>query len=81
MPGGMLAEHQSLHPTGPGNTLACQEHCISSSSQAEAALSSFTEGRKENESLRLADLSPVWKSLIWHLVVFFLHRRKSVGAP
>ena len=72
MPGGMLAERQSLHPAGPGNTLACQEHCISSKSHgpAEAALSSFTEGRKENESPRLADLSPVWKSLIWHLVIF-----------
>lgn len=68
MPGGMLAERQSLHPAGPGNTLACQEHCISSKSHgpAEAALSLSTEGRKENESPRLADLSPVWKSLTWH---------------
>lgn len=60
MPGGMLAEHQSLHPAGPGNTLACQEH----GHQLQVSQ------RKENESPRLADLSPVWKSLIWHLVIF-----------
>lgn len=61
MPGSVLSDVQSPHPAGPGNSLARQEHSLSSKSPcpAEAALSKLTKERKEKESLRRSGLSPV----------------------
>lgn len=68
---------QALETPWPGkNTISSKSH-----GPAEAALSSFTKGRKENESPSLADVSPVWKSLHILALSFFLWQRKSIEAP
>lgn len=82
MPGSLLAERQSLHPAGPGNTLARQERCISSKSHrpAEAALSSSLKGeRKMNlpgwQICRLSENLYIY----WHLVFFSLAEEINRG--